>query len=451
MTSTRNCSSSIRFIPFRFACEIMSWHRGFLIFVWLVFFYGLQSHLYSQEDLSGSISGTVLSENHSSVSAFINIFRLIPHNGFFVPRNECTQTIESNGAFNCASLPSGYYVATVNILGCPFPKSLNSTLNLSCPRIIVYPQNADGDPSNLMRLQRGEALTLNLEVADAPETELHTTKASSRGIDKWHLYWEVGGASIPIEMEASHETKRTFMLSGLPQATIRIVENWYLNDIEHEASAIIMTAQNSSYELALSEQPSYSVLGHIRHGVKPMPKVEEIACGDVQKESRAHFSIFIESDGSFTAKHVSPGLYNCILHGPEGLVIKSITQENKGASSTLLDLQHGAPAPLTLEVDTSTTRIAGILKNSTSGAAEILVRNMDTETTKIAKTDVDGRFELFGLLPGTYKLYGWTEIDTIPYENRDFLRHYDEKSTEISIGQNSSISTVEVDCLNCTL
>ena len=185
----------------------------------------------------------------------------------------------------------------------------------------------------------------------------------------------------------------------------------------------------------------------------PTPQVEEIACGEVRKASEIHFSAFVESDGSFLAKHVSPGLYNCILHGPEGLVIKNIIQGNNGASSKLLDLQHGPPAPLTLEVDISTIRVAGVLrgnlKDGTSGTAKVLIRDMNTETTQIAKTDADGKFGIAGLLPGIYKLYGWKEIDKIPYKNREFLRHYNEKATEISVGENFSNSTVEVDCLDC--
>ena len=77
------------------------------------------------------------------------------------------------------------------------------------------------------------------------------------------------------------------------------------------------------------------------------------------------------------------------------------------------------------------------------------MRNEDSGLVQALRTDPIGRCQIQGLAPGMYKLYGWADIDKIPYRSIPFLRHYDDDASEISIGENTSTTDVEVDCVDC--
>jgi hypothetical protein len=182
-------------------------------------------------------------------------------------------------------------------------------------------------------------------------------------------------------------------------------------------------------------------------------KAKEIACEDGTEAYAHRFTALIDEVGDFSASDVSTGLYHCTLNGSEGIFIKSISVGGRPLEGGVIDLRLGGTAPLTIEDGFSAARITGSIQGQRSNDSQhtlgIAVRNKESGIIQVFKTDTDGRFQIQGLAPGTYRLYGWADIDKTPYRSLLFLRHYDGKSAEISVDENSSTANVEVDCIDC--
>jgi hypothetical protein len=58
-------------------------------------------------------------------------------------------------------------------------------------------------------------------------------------------------------------------------------------------------------------------------------------------------------------------------------------------------------------------------------------------------TDRDGKFELRGIAPGSYKLFSWTELTGAGYRNADFMKDFDARGTQVQF-ENGSRLTVNL-------
>jgi len=431
------------------ACSILG------IGVFLVLWCSSPSPLYA-EAAHGNIAGVVVSEQGVPVAGYINVFELEAKQGSLVPQSKCTALLDSDGKFNCASLPPGFYAVLVYMLQCPSTDASRSTPNMpgkACPRFIPYPSNADDDPLSLLRIRPEDNLSLSIVVSNEPGFEMRVEPANEAGIDKLHLSWKAGGASIPVDIEISRNAARQFLIRGLPEATMLIVENWYLDQSEHAAAAIVSTVQAAEASVVLTGPSSSPLLGHVKYKMRPEHEAVKIACAEASVASPSRFAVAIDADGNFEARDVPAALYHCTLSGPEGIFIKNVSVGGYSVDGPVLDLRSGRTAPLTIEASISTARIAGHLRGADSEGTHrmsgIAVRSKDTDMIQVFRTDANGRFQIHGLAPGTYSLYGWADIDKTPYRSVRFLRHYDEMATEIVVGENASTSSIEVDCIDC--
>lgn len=430
------------------ACSIVA--MWMLLGLW---FSSTSLQLYAQADGGSSLTGSVRSEQGGAVVGYVNVFRLDAREGLLVPQSECTALLDAGGKFTCTSVAPGFYAVLVYLLQCPSTNASpsRSTPGKGCPRFIPYPSNANDDPLSLVRVGSEDSLSLDIVVTNEHRYELRVQPANEDGIDRLNVSWEVGGASIPVEIDVSRSTDRQFILLGLPEATMQIIENWYLNESEHKAIAIVRTTQD--VELNVSFTGRSSLLGNVRYSTRREQRAKEIACEEVSAVPPSRFAVPIDAEGAFSASDVPAGMYHCVLGGTEDVYIKSLSAGGISTDGAVLDLRSGGDIPLTVEAGISTARIAGSLRGLGGDGVPhmpgIAVRSEDSGIVQALRTDPAGRFQIQGLAPGMYKLYGWADIDKIPYRSLPFLRHYDHDATEISIGENTSTTDVEVECFDC--
>jgi hypothetical protein len=48
-------------------------------------------------------------------------------------------------------------------------------------------------------------------------------------------------------------------------------------------------------------------------------------------------------------------------------------------------------------------------------------------------TDPDGKFEIHGIAPGSYKLFAWPELDGAAYRNADFMKEFEERGKPVNV------------------
>lgn len=424
---------------------MMKW----ILCVFSLLIFAFNPIIFSQEAQEGSISGTVYGTDFSQTSAAINVFRIVSKDGYSIPKSECTEVVDVEGNFRCNSLPPGNYGVVLYLDRC---SSLNSRAQKSCHRIVTYPLYADDDPLNLIPLQNGGTFHFYFSVDEFQPQKVLLDPVDKKRIGKLHLYWEVGGASMPIEPIDMLSSKggNSLVLRGLPQTNIKIAENWETNGTEHEASTIVNT--NGSPQIALSETPSVSIHGHLDYATPSLIPAKKLSCEDDSGTQRHHFATIIETNGSFFAESVPSGSYTCSLQGGDGFFIQRISIGMRTTNGPLLKMDNSNVPRVIVTAARSTTCITGSIQSQNMDdihhSANIVIQNEETGIVQILKAE-DGRFKILGIPPGLYRLYSWSKADTIPYKSTKYLNHFRDTSTEISVTTTTSLSNVIVVCSDC--
>jgi hypothetical protein len=59
---------------------------------------------------------------------------------------------------------------------------------------------------------------------------------------------------------------------------------------------------------------------------------------------------------------------------------------------------------------------------------------------RASQTDVNGKFTLRGISPGSYRLFAWSEIDGAAYRNAEFMKAFEERGTPVRIENGQRLS-----------
>lgn len=103
-----------------------------------------------------------------------------------------------------------------------------------------------------------------------------------------------------------------------------------------------------------------------------------------------------------------------------------------------------APAPVCV-TETNSDGVSGSVElEGNEVKPGILIRSLESGANKIVLVKNDGPFSESGLAPGDYLLYGWDDIDNVPYENARFLEKYRSNAFPVSLGPDYHLTGLEV-------
>jgi hypothetical protein len=147
-----------------------------------------------------------------------------------------------------------------------------------------------------------------------------------------------------------------------------------------------------------------------------------------------------KADGTFTITS-GPLLFALHVIGiPPELYLREIRFGAEDASAGRLDLRRGT-APLSLVLASNPGRIAGIVETAAGKPAPgvlVAITPADPgirrhDLTRTVYTDADGRFEVYSLAPGDYKVFAWERFDTTLAASLEFRRLVGGSATTISV------------------
>ena len=160
----------------------------------------------------------------------------------------------------------------------------------------------------------------------------------------------------------------------------------------------------------------------------------------------------IREDGTFTMSNVVGDRYRIEAYGlPAEAYIKSVRYGDQEAIETGIDLTTGAGGVIEVIASMNAGRIDGTVltanQEPAGGATVTLVpeenRRRQTGRYKMTTTDQTGAFTIRGVPPGDYKLFAWEEIETMAWQDPEFIKPFEPKSKAVTVRERSR-ETVEV-------
>src|SRR4030095_1807099 len=121
--------------------------------------------------------------------------------------------------------------------------------------------------------------------------------------------------------------------------------------------------------------------------------------------------------------------------------LKEIQYGDTRAKDDTITVSKGGGAPLEITISSRGARVQGAVVNQDGlPAAGVWVVAVPDESRrsnsclfKSQTTDQSGKYDLHGLVPGSYKIFAWAEIEQGEWEDPEFLRPQESKGEAVEL------------------
>ena len=170
--------------------------------------------------------------------------------------------------------------------------------------------------------------------------------------------------------------------------------------------------------------------------------------------SRASEVARSDATGKFSfARPMRAGHYSLSIESalPDGCFLRDVKLGGQETSPDDIELQGAAQLELVL------SKTAGKIKGSVSDAdgnpfpiASVTLIPADGKSRPVKQSlDDKGNFQFAGLRPGKYTLFAWEEVDDGQWQDPDFRKKYEDRSSEVTVGasetQNAQLRVIPVE------
>jgi hypothetical protein len=197
--------------------------------------------------------------------------------------------------------------------------------------------------------------------------------------------------------------------------------------------------------LSVALNPPLKVAGRVRADAHTVANLAGIRVGLRAREPGmfgASPSAAVEADGAFTLS-VSPDEYDLVFSGlPEGFYVKAILAGGRDVLLSGLDLSQGVSGAIEVLLSPNAGLAAGVVQNDrqepAAGATVVLVPQEKERRTvarfyRTAAADEAGRFTFRNLDPGSYRVYGWSEVESGAWFDPDFMQPFENAGEPVTI------------------
>jgi hypothetical protein len=143
----------------------------------------------------------------------------------------------------------------------------------------------------------------------------------------------------------------------------------------------------------------------------------------------------------------------------QSIYVKSIQLGERDVLHDGLHLQERiSDEPLVIIVRTGATTVRGRVvndhKETVAGAAVVIIPDDNSRfrtDDKFTFSDLNGRFQLNGIAPGTYRIFTWENVDKGAWQDPDFIQRYIPMGTPVEVKESVPLTVGDVSVLSDTI
>ena len=207
-----------------------------------------------------------------------------------------------------------------------------------------------------------------------------------------------------------------------------------------------LTMTDSDVELEVTVPRSPPLIIRALQALQPVSGVRLSLSSDTVLRNTP-FAVTTAADGAALLRGLPAGMFRIsILSGmPANKCVTSILQGDRNVLKDGLQIERDN-VEVRVTLGESQAAIKGTATDGNGarvpGATIVLVPNDRSrgDSYVVIAADQTGEFEMRCVQPGSYRIYGWTELDGAAYRNADFMKKYDASGTAVDIAQGANMA-----------
>jgi hypothetical protein len=402
------------------------------------------------------IAGRVLNSDGDPVqSANVRVLRMAFDNGAKRLVETSTSGITNDiGEYRLPGLVAGdYYVAAFTPVSSRYED--HSPKGASLPT--YYPGTVESSGAVAIRVNSsGVASGIDIALQMGPRYRISGRIVNKAGADQQRIRaaLSVVGIGAGEDRMIVPDKDGNFTISGISQGDYEIVAGVAGGGMGSVARKEFRVINSDIQNIVLEMQPVINVNGEIRAETNGAFDPSVIAVGAQPVASRSHWGVFTPAgtitlsaykypaagkDGKFQIANLVPGRYRVRVGDlPPDFYIKSIQSGNQDLLGTEWNLIPGAPETLRVVISNK----AGEVEGKTDATTVVFIpedqRMRATGTFhRVAQANLDGKYKIQGLAPGTYKVYAFKDIEDRAWLDPDLIEPLKEKAPQVVITESS--------------
>lgn len=399
-----------------------------------------------------SLAGRVLTDEGLPLASSVTAYRLDVQKGVVVPTDECSTISTANGEFQCSNLPRGAYLIVVTLPRSSTRADQSSEENapVRLPAFAIYPRDLGLEDFGLLHLVTGQTKWAYITVNTLPNPDI--TIRQIAGAKRGHIQLSLhdDGFDVPLNIQGT-DAGPDYILKDLPAGGYRVDQVWFSKGFERKATAFFSANGNTPLNVVTRKIKMYTISGVVRYPNAAHFESPTLVLNRYAGDRVLRYTALVHNDGSFTFRHVAAGDYHVFFDLKDHLKVSHLRVNGVSARNVEVDSSM-IPQVLTLDADYATGSISGAVELSGSEPKPgVLIQAVNSHASMIVPIGPRGEFTIRGLPPGEYLLYGWSNIESVPYEEPRFMSRYFQKAVEVNVNGNLYVGGIEVDCNDSTL
>jgi hypothetical protein len=402
------------------------------------------------------ISGTLLDPDGVPVANVdISLLRHTWRGGRIVLTTAGSMRTNDAGEFRTAGLAAGEYFLVAHPRQLAAPPGDDKV-----KRIYVatwYPGVTDAGAAGMLRLataeeHTGAVFTLRTSTVVKVQGRVIRSSLKSEMTDAVAMLAPMDDSGEMDILGAAQASgpEGAFMIPDVPPGTYRIQAHLIDPTAERQALRSIATAAqiiqvgDSDVEgIVLSAALPQTLNGLVTWEGKP-PKDTGPCTVSLLRESGVVISDLppatTKADGTFSLE-LGPGRFTLNVYcGAKGSYMKAARMNGTDVLETGIDAGEALPAgPLQVTMAQGAGEIEGSVQDTDShpaGGATVALIPDDSKRpsrSRSAITDQNGHFKLSGVVPGSYSLYAWDQVEDEIWQSEEFIKKYDDRRQRVQL------------------
>jgi hypothetical protein len=204
-------------------------------------------------------------------------------------------------------------------------------------------------------------------------------------------------------------------------------------------------------DLSLALRPGFDISGSVeRQGVvdKSDPFVSLEMVGSQSGQAFA-----VRDDGSFILRGTLPGEYRFSMMGlPRNAYLKSAVLDGKDLLSGPVRIDAPPAGRIDVVISGNIGHLEAVVLNDkrdpAAGVTVVLVPDAPLrqrfDVYRSALTDREGRVRFENVVPGSYKVFAWEDVEDGSWMSPEFLRPYESRGRPVRINEGENRGVVEL-------